>query len=91
MSWKNLLFESFIRGVGKTSAALVVCGVLGGIWTLYSSYTDNNTKLNYEENENDKNKQNNTNEVTDINEDEYEYEYTFKNKENKFKSIFDNL
>jgi len=54
MNWKNLLVESFIRGVGKTSAALVLCGVVGGVvtgvWTIYNYQFDNN---NQTENENE--------------------------------------
>lgn len=32
MSWKQQIVESFIKGVGKTTAAVVVVGVVSGVW-----------------------------------------------------------
>lgn len=96
MNWKSVLLESFIRGIGKTSAALVVCGVLGGAWTLYSSFsfsTDNDDIRNSNETNDENNYENNNNHDDDDDDDEetYNTKYISKNKENKFKSIFDNL
>lgn len=34
MSTKQKFFESFIMGMGNTTAALVVCGALGGAFVL---------------------------------------------------------
>lgn len=93
MSFKSLLFDSFIKGVGKTSAALVVCGVLGGIWTVFSSLNYSFKKLKNNENDQNENDQN----ENDKNSENIETEFNFDNtqveidSDYKFKNIFDNL
>lgn len=51
MSTKQKLFDSFVMGVGNTTAALVVCGVLGGavvlgqtLFSMWSRDHPRNTK-----------------------------------------------
>ena len=91
MTWKTLLFDSFIRGVGKTSAALVVCGVLGGVWTIFSTFNYSSKKLDTNES-NEQNNSNNYNE-SNSNDDDSLSEYYKKDNESdsKFKNIFDKL
>ncbi len=50
MSLRNQLVESFIKGIGKASAAIVVMGVIGGAWYVLSPrFKFHNSELNMEQ------------------------------------------
>lgn len=96
MYWKKLLLDSFVRGLGKTSAALIVCGVVGGAWTLYNMYsfeftkkTINNDKKNVEV-DMDMNMDIDTDSIVDSDTDT-ESDANLAIEEFKFKKIFDKL
>jgi len=90
MSWKTILLNSFIRGIGKTSAALAVCGVLGGLWLTYNHVTLKLSYLKSEDNENfinlEEYKEDNEEFGADIDVDAYS-----DSSDKKFKLIFDKL
>jgi hypothetical protein len=98
MAWTSILLDSFIKGVGKTSAALFVCGVLGGVWSMYSNLkykklSNHNNNLNYVKNDNDNNNVNNNH---NHNDNDLVYDHfsniNFKTQEYKdYKNIFDNI
>jgi hypothetical protein len=104
MAWTSILLDSFIKGVGKTSAALFVCGVLGGVWSMYSNLKykklSNSNNLNHVKN-NDKNNDNhydndNDNDNHNHNDNDLVYDHfsniNFKTQEYKdYKNIFDNI
>lgn len=49
MTIKSQLIESFIKGVGKSIAAITVFGVIGGIYYVSQTYINNNyTKQKHE-------------------------------------------
>lgn len=86
MSLKEVLVESFVKGIGKTSGALVVCGVIGSLWGFFItlSYTlEEKSKVNDE-----KSKVNDEKSNLNMNYEEY---YKDSDLEEKFKVIFDNL
>lgn len=99
MSWKSTLFNSFIRGLGKTSAALVVCGFLAGTWTLFTTLSSKKSNIiNYKNKDNtddkssDKDVDNLNTSDNDKNENDIDSFFNYSNNSDKnFKMIFDNL
>jgi hypothetical protein len=83
MSFKDILVDSFVKGIGKTSAAMVVFGIFGGMWAIYDSFS-------YKKIKNEKIKENleKQNEENDF---EKEFGIELEKETNKFKIIFDNI
>jgi adenylyl- and sulfurtransferase ThiI len=79
MYLKHLLVDSFVKGIGKTSAALVVFGIVGSMWAIYDSFS-------YKKIKNEKSKEN-----FEKQEDENEFDIELEKESNKFKIIFDNI
>jgi hypothetical protein len=71
MSIKELLLNSFVKGIGKTTASVTVFGIIGCAWYLYnyrSSILDK--KKTSDENENENENENDQSIESDVLEDE---------------------
>lgn len=45
MTWQEKLLDSFIKGIGKATAGMIVAGVIGGVWyTIVTRLEQQNNK-----------------------------------------------
>lgn len=97
MTIKQELFTSFIKGIGKTLGTVVVFGVCGTFFYVYSNKTSNKNvskkdlivNVVEETTENQKNEIDSTNQTSNVNIDDVEMEEL--PLESKYKVIFDKL